>query len=223
MKKVDETLLAEGMASAGEEGDVKKAVGKGDLAKGDQDLGHRVGQGGKAQGTDKLALRAALEGEFRETQRKQQQLKSGGAGQPEALARPLMPSILNAWRQSSGNRAEMLLAPQAAAFASKGAARNAGALKSTRVEAMIGKIHSIQKPPSIVQTDAQAMLQQRFANKSTPRARLLSPGAQQPSVLSPTMINASQTNRSVAPSTQWPSHQPSRQAQHISQAPAHTS
>jgi len=50
---------------------------------------------------------------------------------------------------------------------------------------MIGKIQLIQKPPSIVKTNAQAMLEQRFANKSTPRALLLSPGAQQPSTLRP--------------------------------------
>ena len=72
VKKVDETLLADGMVSTGAEGDEKEAVGKGDLAKGDQDVGRRVGQGGKTQGADKLALRAALEGEYRETQRKRQ-------------------------------------------------------------------------------------------------------------------------------------------------------
>lgn len=150
VKKVDETLLVDGPASRGEEGDAKKSISKGDFGNGDHDLGYRVGQGGKAQGNEKQPHRAVHDGELRGTQRKQQQLKSVGPGQHEDQARPVMPSILNAWRQSSGTRAEMLLAPKSAAFSSRGAARNAGALKSTRVEAMIGKIHLIQKPPSIV-------------------------------------------------------------------------
>jgi len=67
VKKVDETLLVDGMGSQGEEGDVKKSLGEGDLGNGDHDLGYRAGQGGKAQGADKPAPRGVLEGELRET------------------------------------------------------------------------------------------------------------------------------------------------------------
>ena len=97
VKKVDETLLAEGEASSGGGGDERQSMEEGTHDNRDHNPGVQGAQA-NGKGVDNLSFRAAHDPEPAEAERKQQSNSKTPEQHSQQIGRPLIPSILNAWR-----------------------------------------------------------------------------------------------------------------------------